>query len=108
IALAIFEIGSLICAVAPSSIALIIGRAIAGVGAAGMSQGVFLMIALLIEVRRRAIFTGLIGSMYGLACVAGPLIGGAFTDNPKLTWRWCFYINLPVGAVSAASVLIFL
>src|SRR5690606_33976983 len=56
IALAIFEIGSLICAVAPSSIALIIGRAIAGVGAAGMSQGVFLMIALLIEVRRRAIF----------------------------------------------------
>lgn len=84
-AVAIFELGSLICGAAPSSVALIIGRAIAGVGAAGVFSGGILIVAHTVPLEKRPIYTGFIGAMYGIASVAGPLMGGAFTDN--LTWR---------------------
>ncbi|KAL4939362.1 hypothetical protein BDV06DRAFT_231092 [Aspergillus oleicola] len=106
-ALFLFELGSLICAVSPSSTALIVGRAIAGVGAGGVTNGSFLLIAHSVAPRKRPTFVGLLGSMYGLAAIAGPLMGGAFTDNSSLTWRWCFYINLPLGVIPA-GVIIFL
>lgn len=54
---------------------------------------------------KRPIYTALISSMYGIASVAGPLLGGVFTD--KVTWRWCFYINLPIGAVTIVVIAIF-
>ncbi|KAF2112411.1 MFS transporter [Lophiotrema nucula] len=104
-ALFIFELGSLICGVAPNSTALIIGRAIAGVGAAGIFSGAILIVANTVPLRQRPTYMGLIGGMYGVASVAGPLMGGAFTDH--LTWRWCFYINLPFGAVTAAFIIPF-
>jgi MFS family permease len=88
-ALVIFEIGSAICGAAPNSAALIIGRAIAGVGSAGIFSGAILIVAATVPLRQRPTYMGLIGGMYGIASVAGPLMGGAFTD--KLTWRWCFY-----------------
>ena len=91
IAIGIFELGSLVCGVAPSSIALIIGRAVAGVGSAGIFSGGLTIIAYSVPLTKRPIYTGLIGGMYGIASVAGPLMGGAFTD--RLTWRWCFYSN---------------
>ncbi|RDW79066.1 MDR family MFS transporter [Aspergillus mulundensis] len=106
-ALFLFELGSLICAVAPSSTALIVGRAIAGVGAGGVTNGSFLLIAHSVSPPKRPTLVGLLGSMYGLAAIAGPLMGGAFTDNASLTWRWCFWINLPLGVVPA-GVIVFL
>ncbi|KAL4767956.1 major facilitator superfamily domain-containing protein [Aspergillus nidulans var. acristatus] len=108
VALFLFELGSLICAVAASSTALIVGRAIAGVGAGGVTNGSFLLIAHSVEPRRRPTLVGLLGSMYGLAAIAGPLMGGAFTDNGALTWRWCFYINLPLGVVPTLVILFLL
>ncbi|KAI4098314.1 MAG: hypothetical protein L6R37_006544 [Teloschistes peruensis] len=104
-AIAIFELGSLICGVAPSSTALIIGRAIAGMGCAGIFSGALIIIAYSVPLHRRPAYTGLIGAMYGVASIAGPLLGGVFTDN--LSWRWCFYINLPIGAVTTVVITLF-
>ncbi|KOS44874.1 hypothetical protein ACN38_g4231 [Penicillium nordicum] len=105
LAVFIFEVGSLICGVAPSSVALIVGRAISGIGAAGIGSGAFIIIAFIASPKRRPLFTGITGMSYGIASVVGPLVGGAFTD--KVTCRWCFYINLPIGGVAAAAIVFF-
>ncbi|KAJ7275515.1 major facilitator superfamily transporter [Mycena haematopus] len=104
-AISVFELGSLVCGVAPTSKALIVGRAVAGLGSAGIFTGALIIIAHSVPLHKRPIYTGLIGGMYGIASVAGPLMGGAFTD--KVTWRWCFYINLPIGAVALFAITFF-
>jgi MFS family permease len=85
-AIFIFELGNLISAVAPNSTTLIIGRAISGVGGAGISPGVYLIAALAAKPAEKATYISLIGVSYGVAAVVGPLIGGAIADNT--TWRW--------------------
>jgi MFS family permease len=104
-AMAIFEAGSLICALAKSPTTLIIGRAIAGFGGAGIATGAFTIIGFAAEPRKRPQLIGVTGATYGIAAVLGPLLGGVFSD--KVTWRWCFYINLPIGGLAALMVLIF-
>ncbi|KAI9687198.1 MAG: hypothetical protein M1820_010502 [Bogoriella megaspora] len=104
-AVGIFELGSLLCGVAQSSTMLIVGRAIAGLGAAGIYSGALIILATSVPLEKRPAYIGLIGSMYGVSSVAGPLLGGAFTD--KATWRWCFYINLPLGAITVGLIMFF-
>lgn len=98
----IFEVGSAICGAAPSSEALIVGRSIAGVGSGGIFAGGLVIIAYSVPLPKRPVYTGLVGAMYGIASIAGPLLGGVFTD--KVSWRWCFYINLPIGAVTLVVI----
>ncbi|KAK3321924.1 major facilitator superfamily domain-containing protein [Apodospora peruviana] len=102
IAIFIFELGSLICGVANNSVTLIIGRAIAGIGSAGLFSGALIILAYSVPLDRRPLYTGLVGAMFGIASVSGPLLGGVFTD--KVTWRWCFFINLPIGAITIVVI----
>ncbi|WVR04536.1 hypothetical protein IAU60_001543 [Kwoniella sp. DSM 27419] len=101
----IFEIGSLVCGVAPSMEVLIFGRALAGVGAAGIFSGAMVVIAEITSLASRAKYFALFGVCFAIASVIGPLIGGAFADH--VSWRWCFYINLPLGGVAMASLFVF-
>lgn len=103
-AIALFEIGSAVCGAAPSSIALIIGRAIAGAGSAGVMAGVMQILVLVVPLERRPVFAGLFASMSGVAAVVSPVLAGAFTE--RVSWRWCFYINLPFAAVSILAVFL--
>ncbi|KAL8953629.1 MAG: hypothetical protein Q9222_000515 [Ikaeria aurantiellina] len=104
--LVVFEIGSAICGAAPNSKAFIIGRAIAGLGNAGLFQGAVVIIVYIVPLHKRPQYMGFMGAMFGVASALGPLLGGAFTDGPG--WRWCFYINLPCGAVVFVLVALFL
>ncbi|OAP63962.1 hypothetical protein AYL99_03189 [Fonsecaea erecta] len=102
----LFEVGSAVCGSAPSSTAFILGRAVAGLGASGMFSGAMVIMFHTIPLQQRPIWQGAFGAIFAVASVIGPLVGGAFTDN--ITWRWCFYINLPIGAVVVAVGLFFL
>ncbi|OAA60853.1 Major facilitator superfamily domain, general substrate transporter [Cordyceps fumosorosea ARSEF 2679] len=93
-----FEVGSAICGAAPSSIVFIVGRAVAGFGASGLFSGLMVIMFHTIPLRQRPLWQGAAGALFAVASVVGPLVGGALTDS--VTWRWCFYLNLPIGAFS--------
>jgi MFS transporter, DHA2 family, glioxin efflux transporter len=127
----VFELGSLICGMLPpfllftkyfilkfmvdicmydigvaqNNTTLIVGRAIAGMGGAGIASGCYTIIAFIVSAEKRPAYLGIVGATYGVASVVGPLIGGEFTD--RLTWRWCFYINLPLGGAALGIILLF-
>ncbi|GAB7353454.1 hypothetical protein MBLNU459_g3916t1 [Dothideomycetes sp. NU459] len=106
IAITIFAVASILAATSTSMRMLIAARALQGIGGAGLMQLVSITISDLFSVRSRALYLGLMGVMWAVAGSAGPLIGGAFTQ--LLSWRWCFWINLPVCGLAFVLLILFL
>ncbi|RMD41783.1 hypothetical protein DV735_g3349, partial [Chaetothyriales sp. CBS 134920] len=104
LATAVFFLGSALCAAATSSAMLIAGRTVQGVGSGGLLSLVNIVIGDLFSPRDRGVYYGIIGMMWALASSIGPVIGGALTE--KVSWRWCFYINLPVSAVTFVVIIL--
>lgn len=92
-AIALFLVGSIICAVAPNSPILIFGRAIQGCGCAGIMSGVLSIMAFIVSKEKMPIFIAISSSTYAVSGILGPTIGGVLAES-RLTWRFCFWVNL--------------
>ncbi|KAL9094657.1 MAG: hypothetical protein Q9165_002926 [Trypethelium subeluteriae] len=104
--IAIFEVGSIICAAAPNSTAFIIGRAVAGLGGSGITNGAVTITLSSFPLRKRPMVQGIFGAVFGVASVIAPLLGGVFTSD--VSWRWCFWINPPLGGFTVAVLVLIL
>jgi len=103
VAIVIFLIGSALCGLAQNMWELVIFRAVQGVGAGGLFPLTLAMVGMIIPPRDRGRYQGLIGSVFAAASIIGPLVGGFIVDNTS--WRWIFYVNLPVGGLALAVIV---
>ncbi|EME38645.1 dothistromin MFS transporter-like protein [Dothistroma septosporum NZE10] len=103
---ALFMIGSLVCALSINVGMLITARAIQGAAGGGLLTLVDTIIGDLFSLRTRGTYLGMIGGVWAIACALGPIVGGAFTSS--VTWRWCFYINLPIDGLAFGIIFFFL
>jgi EmrB/QacA subfamily drug resistance transporter len=103
-AIVIFLVGSALCGIAQNMPELIAFRALQGLGGGGLMVTTFAVIGDVVSPRERGRYSGYFGGVFGLSTVVGPLLGGFFVDN--LSWRWIFYINLPIGAVALGVIAV--
>jgi len=106
VAIGVFIAGSLFSGIAQNMPQLIVSRGVQGLGAGGIFAMAMAIVGDILPPRERGRYQGYIGSVFAVSSVAGPLIGGFFTD--QLTWRWVFYINLPIGIGALALTTIVL
>jgi EmrB/QacA subfamily drug resistance transporter len=101
-AIVIFLFGSVLCGISQTMTELIFARGLQGIGAGGLISLVLAIVGDIVPPRQRGRYMGYIMSVFAVASVAGPLIGGFLTDS--LSWRWVFFVNLPIGAVALTAV----
>ncbi|MFF5184846.1 MDR family MFS transporter [Streptomyces sp. NPDC000345] len=101
-AIVLFLIGSALCGMAQNMPQLIAFRAVQGLGGGGLMVLSMAIVGDIVPPRERGRYQGLFGAVFGAASVLGPLLGGLFTEH--LSWRWVFYVNLPVGVVALAVI----
>jgi EmrB/QacA subfamily drug resistance transporter len=101
-AIVIFLAGSILCGVAQSMLQLVVFRGIQGLGAGGLMVGAMAIMADVLSPRERGRYIGYLGGIWAFASVVGPVLGGFLVD--ALSWRWVFYVNLPIGAVAMVVV----